>query len=178
MGDFTGITRVSQESLFSGLNNFVSYTVLQPQYGQYFGFTEEEVLKLIKDSQQVLPIDVIKEWYNKYQVGECILYNPWSIINCLKNKGELRPYWLNTASNGLISLLLGKANVAAKEQLEELLQGKELDWLWMRIWCFQKLRSRRMRYGVYCFMRGILRFWEGSCGGGGLCLGLRYRIRR
>ena len=69
----------------------------------------------------------IKEWYNGYQVGKYVLYNPWSIINCLKNKGELKPYWINTASNDLIAELLSNAKLTVKQQFEELLQGNIIE---------------------------------------------------
>ncbi len=119
----TGITRVAQESLFSGLNNFRVYSVLQKKYGQYFGFSEKEVLKLISDSEQTISIEPIKEWYNGYQIGQYTLYNPWSIINCLTDKGELKPYWRNTSSNDLIKKLLDNADTSIKTQFEQLLQG-------------------------------------------------------
>ncbi len=119
----TGITRVEQESIFSGLNNLEVYSVLEEKYGQYFGFVEEEVLKLIDDSEQTLPLAPIKEWYNGYQVGKYVLYNPWSIIKCLKNKGTFEWYWVNTSSNDLIAQLLTDASSTTKLQFEQLLQG-------------------------------------------------------
>eukprot|EP00919_Chromeraceae_sp_WS-2016_P000534 GHVR01001340.1.p1 GENE.GHVR01001340.1~~GHVR01001340.1.p1 ORF type:complete len:559 (-),score=93.79 GHVR01001340.1:1132-2808(-) len=123
----TGITRVSQESLFSGLNNLEVYSLLREEYGQYFGFTEEEVIKLIKDTKQKVLLSAIKEWYNGYQVGKHVLYNPWSIINCLKNSGKLQPYWLNTSSNALIIQLLSQAKPIIKQQFEALLQGEIIE---------------------------------------------------
>ncbi|OAI50632.1 hypothetical protein AYO37_00945 [Opitutia bacterium SCGC AG-212-L18] len=123
----TGITRVAQESLFSGVNNFECYSMLQETYGQYFGFTEEEVLKLMKESGTAVSIKGIKTWYNGYKIGPYTLYNPWSIVNCLKNKGKLKTYWLYTSSNGLISELLAEAYPVVKRQLEELLQKKKLE---------------------------------------------------
>jgi len=123
----TGITRISQESLFSGLNNITIYTLLREKYGQYFGFTEQEVIRLISETKQQVSIDEISEWYNGYQIKEHILYNPWSIISCLANTGELRPYWLNTASNSLIKKLLTNASVTVKQQIETLLQGNVIE---------------------------------------------------
>lgn len=119
----TGITRISQESLFSGLNNISVYSVLREKLGQYFGFTEEEVLKLLIASNQSVSILSIKEWYNGYQLGKYVLYNPWSIINCLDNNGALQPYWVNTSSNDLITKLLSNSKPVIKQQFEELLQG-------------------------------------------------------
>lgn len=123
----TGIARIAQESLFSGVNNLEVYSVLEEKYGQYFGFTEEEVLKLIEDSHQTLSMLPIKEWYNGYQVGKYTLYNPWSIIKCLKNKGALEWYWVNTSSNDLIAELLTAASNTIKLQFEQLLQGEIIE---------------------------------------------------
>ncbi|RZI47709.1 AAA family ATPase, partial [Rickettsiales endosymbiont of Peranema trichophorum] len=120
----TGIARISQESLFSGLNNIEVYSLLREDYGQYFGFTEEEVLKLLEATKQPISISEIKEWYNGYQIGRHVLYNPWSIIKCLKNHGELDEYWVNTSSNQLIGDLLRKAKPEVKKAFEDLLQGK------------------------------------------------------
>ena len=69
----TGITKVSQESLFSGLNNIEVYSLLREQYGQYFGFTESEVVKFIANTGHEVSLHSIKEWYNGYQVGKCDL---------------------------------------------------------------------------------------------------------
>ncbi|OAI50833.1 hypothetical protein AYO37_00115 [Opitutia bacterium SCGC AG-212-L18] len=123
----TGITRIGQESIFSGLNNFEVYSVLKEKYGQYFGFTEEEVLKLMNNSHQTVPLASIKEWYNGYQVGKYVLYNPWSIIKCFKENGALKWYWVNTASNDLIAQLLWDAKSTVKKQFEELLQGNNIE---------------------------------------------------
>ena len=123
----TGITRISQESLFSGLNNLEVYSLLREEYGQYFGFTEAEVSKLITETQQEVSLSAIKEWYNGYQIGKHVLYNPWSIIKCLKNHGKLEPYWKNTSSNGLIKKLLNQTKPVVKKQFEELLQGHSIE---------------------------------------------------
>lgn len=123
----TGITRVSQESFFSGLNNIEVYSLLREDYGQYFGFTEKEVETLIDQTQQDTPLADIKEWYNGYQIGRHILYNPWSIISCLKNNGKIGPYWVNTSSNELLKLLLTKADSIIKQQFDDLLQGHSIE---------------------------------------------------
>ncbi len=120
----TGITRISQESLFSGLNNIKVYSLLNEKYGQYFGFSEEEVIKLKNEAGlEELPLEDIKNWYNGYRIRKYTLYNPWSIINCLSNKGELAPYWLNTSSNDLVRVLVSNADYSFKKDFEKLLQG-------------------------------------------------------
>ncbi|PWU07189.1 MAG: AAA family ATPase [Verrucomicrobia bacterium] len=123
----TGITRISQESLFSGLNNISVFSLLQEKYGQYFGFSEEEVLKLLAVSQLSLSVESVKEWYNGYQIGKYVLYNPWSIICCLYDNGKLTSYWVNTASNELLHRLLLKSNVNVKQKLEALIQGQIIE---------------------------------------------------
>ncbi|RZI45780.1 AAA family ATPase, partial [Rickettsiales endosymbiont of Peranema trichophorum] len=120
----TGITRISQESLFSGLNNISVYSMLRERFGQYFGFTEDEVVKLLEETKRSVSIGEIKEWYNGYQIGKHVLYNPWSIINCLDNEGILKEYWVNTSSNELIEELLKDAKPEVRKEFEELLQGK------------------------------------------------------
>ena len=83
----TGITRVAQESLFSGVNNFEAYSVLKSKYGQYFGFTELEVIDLIEKTGNQIFLEIVREWYNGYRIGSHLIYNPWSILMCLKNEG-------------------------------------------------------------------------------------------
>lgn len=123
----TGITRISQESMFSGLNNINVYSLLREKYGQYFGFTETEVNELMHKKNVKVSLNSIKEWYNGYQVGKHILYNPWSIINCLDNDGALKPYWLNTSSNELIAELITVSDSSIKQQFEDLLQRKIIE---------------------------------------------------
>jgi hypothetical protein len=123
----TGITRIAQESLFSGVNNLEVYSLLREDYGQYFGFSETEVMKLIAKTQEDVSLKDIKEWYNGYQVGGHVLYNPWSILNCLKQRGKLEPYWVNTASNDLIYKLLSNSDELVKQKFEALLQGEIIE---------------------------------------------------
>ena len=123
----TGITRVSQESLFSGLNNLIVFSLLRNECSQYFGFLESEVKQLIKNSQSNASIADIKDWYNGYAIGNHTIYNPWSILCCLDNEGELKPYWLNTSNNALIGVLLSEAGTDVKAAFEDLLQGKVIE---------------------------------------------------
>ncbi len=116
----TGITKVSQESMFSGLNNIESYSVLDGKYGQYFGFTEDEVISLLPPEIKIEPI---REWYNGYQIGPWKIYNPWSILSCLKRNGALDAYWRNTSTNALIFKLAKDAGPQFKEKLENLVQN-------------------------------------------------------
>ncbi len=123
----TGILRVSKESLFSGLNNIKVYSMLNPRYGNYFGFTEEETLSILKQSELPVSPEIIRSWYNGYQIGDSTVYNPWSIVNCVHDQGMLKPYWVNTSDNALIKKLLIKSTTEFKEQLELLLDEKPVE---------------------------------------------------
>ena len=116
----TGITRVSQESMFSGLNNIRVYTLMDQDYGEFFGFTEDEVISLLPENIHIEPI---REWYNGYQIGPWKIYNPWSIISCLASRGEIDIYWINTSSNELVFQLIKKGGVRFREKFSNILQG-------------------------------------------------------
>ena len=122
----TGILRVAKESLFSGLNNVVVYSLLQPEYSQHFGFTEEEVNNLLKQSGLSKRKEEVRKWYNGYVFGEIVVYNPWSIANYLNKEGMLRLYWVNTSDNHLIRTILIKSSTEFKEQFELLLRNRTI----------------------------------------------------
>lgn len=124
----TGVLRVSQASLFSGLNNMRVYSLLSDRYGEYFGFLSADVTFLLKKCDVYSKkIEQLKEWYNGYQIGKCTLYNPWSIICFIDDNLKLQPYWLNTADNSLLGKLLIQANSGIKDDFENLLQNKSIE---------------------------------------------------
>lgn len=116
----TGILRVSKESLFSTLNNVEIYSILHDKYSPYFGFTEPEVETLFK-AKGIDNIDQARQWYNGYQFGQSVVYNPWSIIKYLKESHELKSHWVNTSSNRLAENLILKSSPATKAKLESLM---------------------------------------------------------
>ena len=123
----TGILRISRESLFSGLNNLKVYSFLHEKYGEYFGFTEEEVSKLLFEAKIENKAKEIKNWYNGYQIGNHVLYNPWSIVNCISEKGITKSYWIHTSDNSLIKNLLVESSLAFKDCFEVLLRGGKIE---------------------------------------------------
>ena len=125
-GVITGILRIAQASIFSDLNNIETYSLLRREYSEYFGFTEDEVMALLKKAELLHCSEDIKAWYNGYQVEELRLYNPWSIINCIKQNGALKPYWINTSDNALIKQLVTKHRSIIQPLLEELIQGRSV----------------------------------------------------
>lgn len=122
----TGVSRVVKESIFSGANNFKVYTVLDNEFADDFGITEEEMDKIIEDFEIQENKKEIKKWYDGYKIGEVEeIYNPWSILNYLADK-KLMPYWVNTSSNDLIKVIL-KNSSSVKEKMQELLKDKSIE---------------------------------------------------
>jgi hypothetical protein len=119
-----GILRVSKESLFSSLNNILVYSVLHKHYGEYFGFTQSEVDILLGQSNLKEKSEEVRRWYNGYRIGLHTIYNPWSILKCVKESGQLQSYWLNTSDNVLVKDCLYRSGLIHKEVLEQLLAGQ------------------------------------------------------
>lgn len=124
----TGCLRVSKESIFTGLNNFKVYTVKDVRYHEYFGFTDEEVRKMLAYYGFMEKYDLIKEWYDGYQFGDSDIYCPWDVINyCddLRDNSDAMPqnYWVNTSSNDIIRNFVKKANPVARNEIEQLIAG-------------------------------------------------------
>ena len=122
----TGITRVSKESVFSDLNNLNVVTTTSREYETCFGFTEQEVFCALEKMGMSEEKQLVKSWYDGFVFGSRKdIYNPWSITNYLDKK-QLRPYWADTSSNGLINRLIRRSSPEIKELMEELLQGREI----------------------------------------------------
>ncbi|MBR3249855.1 MAG: AAA family ATPase [Clostridia bacterium] len=122
----TGVSRVAKESIFSGANNFKVFTVLDNDFSEDFGITQEEMTKLIKDFNIEEDEEEIKRWYDGYIIGNTEgIYNPWSILNYLTDR-KLIPYWVNTSSNDLIKLIL-KNSETVKEKIERLLKDEAVE---------------------------------------------------
>ena len=109
-GLITGILRVAKANIFSGLNNPTEETILDTRFSEYYGFTETEVNKLLEQTGISNQLE-IKDWYNGYIIGNNTIYNPWSIMHCINNKGSLEPYWANSANPKIIEdLLINKSS--------------------------------------------------------------------
>jgi len=122
-GVMTGILRVAKESIFSGLNNLEVCTLIQDRYSDKFGFLEDEVKTMLTYFGLENHLDEVRQWYNGYQSGNYKVYNPWSIINLVKNTGSIQAYWVNTSDNALIKNLLKTCSPEMKEELEVLMNG-------------------------------------------------------
>ena len=125
MGIMTGILRVAKENIFSGLNNLRVHTILDNRFTEYFGITESEIEKALKDFDLEFELQDVQKWYNGYLFGDIKVYNPWSIINFL-NDEKLKPYWVNTSGNELIKLYLKKLKNEIFDNFSKLLNREEI----------------------------------------------------
>ncbi|PIM88620.1 hypothetical protein CI111_09755 [Fusobacterium animalis] len=125
-GIMTGIIRVIKAGIFSDLNNLKIYSILDKEYSDFFGFTQEEVKKALEDFNIEYELPEVKSWYDGYKFGNSEVYNPWSILNFLQHK-ELEAYWVKTSSNFLIKKALKNVNLDVKESLENLFNGENVE---------------------------------------------------
>ena len=125
MGVLTGIVQVAKEGIFSGLNNVITYNILENDFETFFGLSEEEVENSLKYFELEYEIEEVKKWYDGYKFGNSEVYNPWSIINYLRTK-ELQAYWVNTSDNALIYDSLKNSTVDVFNNLQTLFEGKEI----------------------------------------------------
>lgn len=123
-----GCLRIAKESIFTGLNNFKVFSLMDVQYDEYFGFTDEEVQKMLEYYDLTERYDAVKEWYDGYHIGDTDVYCPWDVIcycSDLRAKPSLAPksYWINTSGNSIIRRFIGKADGTTRRELEELVAG-------------------------------------------------------
>lgn len=123
----TGVTRIAKESIFSDLNNLTVNTVLDDRYSEFFGFTEEEVLKMANYYGVPEKMNEIRAWYDGYRFGSTDVYNPWSVANYFAMGYLPKLYWGNTSENGLLTSLLQQANPGTDQMLLQLLEGNCLE---------------------------------------------------
>jgi hypothetical protein len=124
----TGILRIAKESIFSGLNNPAVYSLLRAELGTSFGFTQPEVLALLEKAGRRDRMDLVRHWYNGYDFGGHVIYNPWSVVHFVADpEGEPRPYWLSTSSNELIKRLLEQRATRLGATFEALVEGGGLE---------------------------------------------------
>ena len=126
MGIMTGIIRVIKAGIFSDLNNLKVYSILEKEYSDFYGFTQEEVEKALKDFNIEYELPEVKAWYDGYRFGNSDVYNPWSILNFIQSE-ELRPYWIETSGNFLINDILKNVSTETIEILEHLFNGISME---------------------------------------------------
>lgn len=130
-GVMTGCLRISKESIFTGLNNFTAYSVLNNISSESFGFTELEVKQLLKAYNLSEKMDEVKEWYDGYQFGNKEIYNPWSTLMYVKNITQdvsFKPisFWANTSGNDLIVKYIQNGDKKLRKEFDVLMSGQSL----------------------------------------------------
>ncbi|SET24297.1 PD-(D/E)XK nuclease superfamily protein [Thomasclavelia cocleata] len=142
----TGIQRVAKENIFSDLNNLVVCTVKDPEYAQYFGFTEEETKEALEYYDMSLNSEV-KSMFNGYHFGNNEIYDPWSVLNYASRK-VLEPYWINTSSNEMIKKAMESSDDAFNRGYEELIQTGKLETLVRMETSFFEMNSTSSLWGL------------------------------
>lgn len=125
-GFLTGILRIAQESIFSGLNNLTVNSVMDEEYDNYFGFTETEVQAMLEYYKVPEKKKELREWYDGYLFGKEDIYNPWSVINYISRGCIPQAYWVNTGKNKILEDVLKIATDDITEKLYSLLQGEKV----------------------------------------------------
>lgn len=130
-GVMTGCLRISKESIFTGLNNFTAYSVLNNISSESFGFTESEVKKLLKDYNLSEKMDEVKKWYDGYQFGNKEIYNPWSTLMYVKNITQdvsFKPisFWANTSGNDIVVKYIQNGDKKLRKEFDVLMSGQSL----------------------------------------------------
>ena len=128
----TGCLRVSKESIFTGLNNFKILSITDVRFDEQFGFTEDEVKKLLNAYHLESHLPEMKEWYDGYHFGDANIYCPWDVINhvellCKDSKAEPKCYWINSSGNSLVKRFITKANRTTRDEIERLIAGEPIE---------------------------------------------------
>ena len=128
----TGCLRISKESIFTGLNNLETDSVLHTRYADSFGFTEDEVKAMLAYYDLAAELPEVKRWYDGYLFNETEIYNPWSILKYVNDRKDkvtkfALPYWSNTSSNSIVREMVGEADEMAKADLETLINDGTIE---------------------------------------------------
>lgn len=128
----TGCLRVSKESIFTGINNFKVLSVMDTRFDEQFGFTDEEVKKMLLDYGLSSHFEEVKEWYDGYRFGNADVYCPWDVVNyidllCADPNATPQDFWSNSSSNSIVRRFIDKANVQTKAEIEQLIAGESIE---------------------------------------------------
>lgn len=125
-GFLTGILRVAKESIFSGMNNLKTYSILDDGYSSYFGFTEKEVKDMLRYYGKDDKYNELSEWYDGYRFGNTEIFNPWSVINYISDNCFPKAFWQSTGSNEIIGEIIQTATPEITKDLCKLLCGEKI----------------------------------------------------
>jgi len=153
----TGVTRISKESIFSGLNNLNVCSVLREKYSDAFGFTQEEAARLMEDCGVGDRLPELARWYDGYLIGGREIYNPWSVIQFIDHGCKFQPYWLNTSGNAILRDLLERVDSRRQRDLYGLLKGKPVEVPVMENFVFGNIGENRNALFMLLMTTGYLK---------------------
>ena len=163
-GIMTGCLRIAKESVFTGLNNFRTDSILSYDDEVYFGFTEDEVKSILDEYNMPEKFKDIKDWYDGYIFGDKEVYNPWSALQYIddaKNRDDLKPssYWANTSGNDIIYDFLKHSDSALRNNFEKLVNGEAIEATIYPEMTYRELDDKEMIYS-YLLITGYLKAIE------------------
>ena len=158
----TGCLRVSKESIFTGLNNFMTNSILDDKYSGYFGFEEWEVKELLDYYNHSEYFNKAKDWYDGYKFGNKEIYNPWSVMNYavrLETESDKEPYaaWINSSSNSIIKKLVEEADEETREVIEKLMRGGSIKTRLDETVTYAELDTKKENIWNFLFFTGYLK---------------------
>ena len=172
----TGCLRVSKESIFTGLNNLMVHSISDPSFDEYFGFTDEEVGKMLSDYGLEAHHQEAREWYDGYRFGGQDVYCPWDVINYVyalrvDPQAEPKAYWLNTSGNAMVRELISKsADGTTQMEIERLIEGETITKTLNEQLTHNEIRSSIGNIWSLLYMTGYLTTTQRPSGG-------RYELR-
>ena len=172
----TGCLRVSKESIFTGLNNLMVHSISDPSFDEYFGFTDEEVGKMLSDYGLEAHHQEAREWYDGYRFGGQDVYCPWDVINYVyalrvDPQAEPKAYWLNTSENAMVRELISKsADGTTQMEIERLIEGETITKTLNEQLTHNEIRSSIGNIWSLLYMTGYLTTAQKPSGG-------RYELR-
>ena len=157
----TGCLKIAKESIFTGTNNFVSDTISSTRYNEYYGFTQQDVDKLLADAEIEEKADLIKEWYDGYNFGKIDVYCPWDVMNYVRDlriDPDMKPasYWKNTSDNAIIRSFIDYAGSGIQKKMEKLMAGDTIDQKIEENLTYDYLHSSEENFWSILYLTGYL----------------------
>ena len=161
----TGCLRISKESIFTGLNNLAVNSILSNKYSESFGFVQSEVDELMRYYNIEEKSQLMKKWYDGYLFGKSEVYNPWSVLNQVKEWSEDKdisaiPWWTNTSSNNIIRTLVSQADNETKDIIENLIHGGSVETVLKETVTYGDLTENNENIWSFLFFTGYLKIKE------------------
>ena len=161
----TGCLRISKESIFTGLNNLAVNSILSNKYSESFGFVQSEVDELMRYYNIEEKSQLMKKWYDGYLFGKSEVYNPWSVLNQVKEWSENKdisaiPWWTNTSSNNIIRTLVSQADNETKDIIENLIHGGNVETVLKETVTYGDLTENNENIWSFLFFTGYLKIKE------------------